>query len=212
MAAGLFITLEGGDGAGKSTQIARLAGRLRAHGRETVVTREPGGTPAGERLRALLLGPDAPDWTPAAEALLNYAARDAHLVTLIRPALARGAVVLCDRFIDSTRAYQGFAGGVDQPLLRALETAIVGDTMPGLTLILDLAPAAAEARAAARRGAGEADRMEARDHEFRRTLRAAFLTIAAAEPSRCRVIDADADADSVAAAIWKHVAPLLERR
>jgi dTMP kinase len=211
MSAGLFITFEGGDGAGKSTQIARLAERLRALGRETVVTREPGGTPAGERLRGLLLGPDAPDWTPAAEALLNYAARDAHLVALIRPALARGAVVLCDRFIDSTRAYQGFAGGVDQPLLRSLEAAIVGDTMPDLTLILDLDPAAAEARASARRGGGEVDRIEARNDDFRHTLRAAFLTIAAAEPGRCRVIDAGVDEDAVAGAIWAHVSPLAER-
>jgi dTMP kinase len=211
MGAGLFITVEGADGAGKTTQLARLKARLGDLGREVVVTREPGGTPAGERLRALLLGPDAPDWSAKAEALLMYAARDAHLAALIRPALARGAVVLCDRFLDSTRAYQGLAGGVDQSLLRALETAIVGDTMPDLTLILDLDPAAAEARASARRGGGEVDRIEARNDDFRRTLRAAFLTIAAAEPGRCRVIDAGVDEDAVAGAIWAHVGPLAER-
>ena len=212
MRRGAFITLEGGDGAGKTTQLDRLAIRLRDLGREVVVTREPGGTPAGERLRALLLGPDAPDWSAEAEALLMYAARDAHLRGLIRPALARGAIVLCDRFLDSTRAYQGFAGGVDPPLLRALETAIVGPTLPELTLILDLDPVAAEMRATARRGDGAADRMEARGGDFARTLRTAFLTIAAAEPGRCRVIDASAGEDAVAAAIWAHVGPLVERR
>ena len=212
MRKGLFITVEGGDGAGKTTQIARLATRLSDHGRDVVVTREPGGTPAGERLRALLLGPDAPDWSAEAEALLVYAARDTHLRGLIRPALARGAIVVCDRFLDSTQAYQGFAGQVDPPLLRALETAIVGPTLPELTLILDLDPAVAEMRATARRGDSAADRMESRGGDFARTLRAAFLTIAAAEPGRCRVIDAGAGEDAVAAAIWAYVGPLVERR
>ncbi|MFO1089992.1 MAG: dTMP kinase [Hyphomicrobiales bacterium] len=212
MARGLFITFEGGDGAGKSTQVERLAARLMEQGLAVVLTREPGGTPGGERLRHLLLDKYAPDWSPVSEALLNYAARDLHLRNVIRPALAKGAAVISDRFHDSTRAYQGHAGGVDGAFLAALERAVIGETMPDLTFVLDIAPADAAARATARRGSAATDRFEARDRSFQDALRAAFLAIARAEPQRCKVIDAARDPDTVAADIWRHVEPALHSR
>jgi dTMP kinase len=137
---GFFITLEGGEGAGKSTHAGLLAERLAGIGREVVVTREPGGSPDAEKIRALLLGGEIERWSPTAEALLNYAAREDHLKVTIRPALARGATVVCDRFMDSTTAYQGYAGGVDLGLLVSLERAIVGESRPQLTIIFDLDP------------------------------------------------------------------------
>jgi dTMP kinase len=211
-ARGAFITFEGGEGAGKSTQIARLAATLRARsGRPVCVTREPGGSPRAEEIRTALLDGVAKPYGPFAEALLFSAARIDHLDRLIRPALRRGETVLCDRFIDSTRAYQGAAGGLDPGLVDALERVVVGPTRPDLTLILDLAPEAGLARAAgrgARTGQG-ADRFEAEALDFHVRLREAFLAIARAEPERCAVIDASRDPDAVEAAIGAAVAARL---
>lgn len=208
--AGAFITFEGGEGAGKSTQIARLAAHLReTAGREVVTTREPGGTPQAERIREVLLAGRAKGHGPFAEALLFSAARIDHLDRLIRPALARGAVVLCDRFSDSTRAYQGAAGGVKGDILRTLERVVLDGTRPDLTLILDLPPETGLARARRRAGPeaaytdgeGAADRFEAETLGFHVRLRAAFRAIAEAEPERCAVVDAAGDAEAVEAAI-----------
>lgn len=209
---GVFITFEGGEGAGKSTQIARLAATLRARsGRGVCVTREPGGSPRAEALRTALLAGVAKPYGPFAEALLFSAARLDHLDRLIRPALQRGEIVLCDRFIDSTRAYQGAAGGLEPGTVAALERVVVGPTRPDLTLILDLAPEAGLARAAgrgARTGQG-ADRFEAESLGFHVRLREAFLAIARAEPQRCAVIDAGQDPEAVEAAIRAAVATRL---
>jgi dTMP kinase len=208
---GVFITFEGGEGAGKSTQIGRLAEHLRQGIRRPVVTtREPGGSPRAEAIREALLAGVAKPYGPFAEALLFSAARIDHLDTLIRPALARGEIVLCDRFTDSTRAYQGAAGGLDPALLASLERVVVGPTRPDLTLILDLDPGAGLARARARSGPSEEpDRFEAETLDFHRRLREAFLGIAAAEPGRCAVIDAAAEAEAVEAAIRSVVAERL---
>lgn len=215
MAEGLFITFEGGEGTGKSTQGHRLASRLQAEGMSVVLTREPGGAPAAEAIRGLLVTGEPERWSPTAAALLNYAARDAHLAATIRPALARGAVVVCDRFMDSTRAYQGFAGGVAMTLIDDLEATVVGATRPDLTLVFDLAPelglARAQARPKVRTGDGGEDRYEKMGLAFHRALRTAFLAIAAGDPQRCVVIDAAAGLDDVAAAVWLAVAPRLRR-
>lgn len=204
---GRFITFEGGEGAGKSTQVERLRSRLSQHGVDAVATREPGGAPRAERIRSFLLAGKAKALGPAAEAILFSAARNDHLETTIRPALARGQWVLCDRFSDSTRAYQGALGDLDQAFLTRLEEVVVGPTRPDLTFILDLPPELGLARADARRQArSEAtDRFEAEDIAFHRALRAAFLAIAEEEPARCIVIDASRDAGAVAAEIWSHV-------
>lgn len=205
---GVFITLEGGEGVGKSTQAGRLAATLHARtGRPVTVTREPGGSPRAEEIREALLAGAAKPYGPFAEALLFSAARLDHLDRLIRPALSRGETVICDRFIDSTRAYQGAAGGLDPSVLAALERVVVGRTRPDLTLILDLPPEAGLARAAARgEAAGEGpDRFEAEALGFHTRLREAFLAIAAREPGRCAVIDAAAGPDAVEAAILAQV-------
>lgn len=214
---GIFITFEGGEGAGKSTQVRRLAEHLRARTpRAVVVTREPGGSPKAERLREALLAGVAKPYGPFAEALLFSAARIDHLDSLIKPALARGSVVICDRFADSTRAYQGAAGGLDDATLLALERVVVGETRPDLTLILDLAPETGLARARRRgrtaadgTGGREPDRFEAEALDFHERLRAAFRGIAEAEAGRCVVIDADRDPEAVAAAILAAVAERL---
>jgi dTMP kinase len=195
MQRGRFITIEGGEGAGKSTQIRRLAERLTAGGFEVVVTREPGGSPGAESIRALLVTGESDRWSPTTETLLLYAARRDHIERVIEPALDRGAVVLCDRFHDSTRAYQGAAGAVDPALIAFLESHVLAGVTPDLTLVLDLPAEAGLARAAAR-GEGEG-RFEAKGAAFHERLRAAFLEIAAREPVRCAVIDATGDADAV---------------
>jgi dTMP kinase len=197
---GHFITFEGGEGAGKSTQVQILAERLRAQGLEVVATREPGGSPGAEAIRALLVTGDPDRWSPVSETLLLYAARVDHIQRTIRPALERGAWVICDRFADSTRAYQGAGGGVSPDFVGALEAAVIGDVRPDLTLVLDLPMEQGLARASAR-GGGEA-RFEAKGLAFHRRLRDAFLEIAADEPARCAVIDALASPDRVAEAIW----------
>ncbi|HRK71096.1 MAG TPA: dTMP kinase [Micropepsaceae bacterium] len=195
---GAFITFEGGEGAGKSTQIRMLREVLRDRGHDAVLTREPGGTPEAERIRDVVVAPGH-RFTPLAEALLYYAARAEHMAHLIRPARAGGAVVLCDRFLDSTAAYQSIASGLDAQVLETLKALVVGPDMPDLTLILDLPPQKGLARAIARaRELGEAtSRYENMDIGFHERLRHAFLNIAAAEPARCAVIDADASVEIV---------------
>ncbi|MFT0892645.1 dTMP kinase [Pseudochelatococcus sp. G4_1912] len=206
-ARGRFITLEGGEGVGKSTQMRWLARRLEARGIEVVTTREPGGSPKAEFIREVILSGRAKALGPMAEALLFSAARIDHLDTLIRPALARGAWVICDRFFDSTTAYQGATGEPEPAILRALERVVVGDTRPDLTLILDLPPEVGLARADARREQlGEAtDRFEGEALAFHRDLRDRFLAIAKAEPKRCVVINAAAQIEMVEESIWQAV-------
>jgi dTMP kinase len=198
---GFFITLEGGEGAGKSTQAKLLAERLRGQSRTVISTHEPQG-----EVREILVEGEPGRWSVEAEALLNYAQRDQHLRSIIRPALARGEIVICDRFLDSTRAYQGHAGGCDLSFIDELERRIVGDTWPDLTLVFDLDPSIGLARAGAR---GGADRFERKGMAFHARLRDGFLAIAECDPERCRLIDAGASVDSVAAAIWRIVEPLL---
>jgi dTMP kinase len=200
---GRFITFEGGEGAGKSTQIRRLAAALRAdHAREVVVTREPGGTPLAERLRAIILAGRARDLGDFGEALLFSAARIDHIDRIIRPALARGAYVLCDRFADSTRAYQGARGGAGEQMLTTLERVTLDGVRPDLTFILDLPPEIGLERARVRRGRGGADRFEGEALAFHALLREKFLDLARAEPYRCKVIDASKPEDRVADAIF----------
>ena len=206
MTRGRFISFEGGEGAGKSTQVKRLAVRLEAGGREVVLTREPGGSPGAEAIRDIVLRGDADRWSPVTETLLMYAARRDHIERVIRPALARGAWVVCDRFADSTRAYQGAAGGTDPGLIAALETYILQEVRPDLTLMFDLPAEVGLARADARAGAEM--RFESKGLAFHERLRDGFRAIAAAEPERCALIDAAADIDSVERAVW---ATLTER-
>lgn len=205
MLAGRFVTFEGGEGVGKSTQLDRLRRRLEALGVEVVATREPGGSPKAEAIRAKILSGQAKPFGPFAEAVLFAAARADHVDALIRPALARGACVLCDRFADSTRAYQGALGALEPELIRALERVAVGGTRPDLTLVLDAAAETGLARAVRRRGEGGADRFEAEAQAYHERIRRAFLEIAAAEPARCAVIDAAGQADEVEAAVWREV-------
>lgn len=203
---GKFITLEGGEGAGKSTQMTRLARRLSSRGLSVTLTREPGGSPRAEEIREFVLGGGAKPYGSLAEALLFSSARADHLNTLIRPALAEGRWVICDRFADSTRAYQGVAGALPSSIIDALEAAVVGDTRPDLTLVLDLPPAVGLMRASARRGPGRPDRFEGEGLAFHEKLRGAFRAIAEGEPQRCALIDATGDADEVEALIWRRVA------
>lgn len=199
---GRFITFEGGEGSGKSTQIKRLADRLNAARLPTIVTREPGGSAGAEIIRHVVLSGMGKMLGPEAESLLFAAARDDHVSQLVAPALAQGTWVLCDRFADSTRVYQGEVGKVDPKLIRALERVTIGDLKPDLTLILDVPVAVGLKRAVARRGAAAADRFEGEGLSFHEKLREAYLKIARDEPKRCAVIDADADPDTVAARIW----------
>ena len=200
---GRFITLEGGEGAGKSTQARLLAQTLEPKGVSVLVTREPGGSPGAEALREVILSGAAASFGPTAEAILFGAARIDHVDNTIEPALARGAWVISDRFADSTRAYQGAAGKVAPALIASLERVAVGEVRPDLTLILDLPARKGLARAAARRGAkGRADRFEAEEFGFHETLRQAFLAIGRAEPQRCAIINADRPQQEVARAIW----------
>jgi dTMP kinase len=203
-----FITFEGGEGAGKSTHIRRVAAFLRNEAKDVVVTREPGGSPNAEALRGLLVSGDTGRWSPQAETLLNYAARDSHLNETIRPALSRGAIVLCDRFMDSTRAYQGYAGGCAMAFIDHLERAIVGNTRPRLTLIFDLDPRLGLDRAR-ERGQGDEDRFERKGLDFHKKLREGFLIIAQSDPARCRLIDASQSVDDVAAQVEQQIRTVL---
>jgi dTMP kinase len=207
---GRFITLEGGEGAGKSTQAERLAARLRTHAISVAVTREPGGSPGADIMRHVLLSGAAKPLGPVAEALLFAAARDDHVRTTIAPALAEGRWVICDRFIDSTRVYQGVLGRVDPKLIRSLERLIVSDTMPDLTLILDLPANIGLARAAKRRAGAAPDRFETEKLDFHTKLRQAYRTVAAAEKDRCVLIDATRSVDRVADDIWAVVNARLD--
>jgi dTMP kinase len=209
-ARGRFITLEGGEGVGKSVQAERLETRLAALGVPVVRTREPGGSPGAEALREAILSGFAAGFSPAGQALLFAAARVDHLDNTIVPALARGAWVVSDRFADSTRAYQGAAGNLPPEFIASLERLTVGTNEPNLTLILDLSPEIGLKRAAERRRTGHADRFESEGLAFHETLRRAFRDIAAAEPSRCVVIDANGSKDEVAAAIWSAVESRLD--
>lgn len=206
MARGRFITLEGGEGAGKSTQARALAQLLRARGKGVVETREPGGTPGAEEIRALLVNGEPGRWDAWSEALLVFAARRDHVERVIRPALARGDWVVCDRFLDSTVAYQGYARGLGAGAIEALHALVIGRLRPDLTLVFDLDPATGLARAAARRG-GEG-RFEAQDLAFHQRLRDGFQAIARAEPGRCALIDAGQPLEAVTMAAER---ALLER-
>lgn len=195
---GPFISFEGGDGVGKSTQIALLAAHLRAAGHEVVTTREPGGSPGAEAVRALLVRGDADRWSPMAEALLVFAARADHLERTINPARARGAAVLTDRFADSTMAYQGAAGALGADAVATLAALVVGDDGPDLTIVLDAPVAHALARA---EGRGGDSRFESKGTAFQEKVRAAFLAIAARDPARCALVDATQPVEAVAAQV-----------
>lgn len=207
MRRGRFITLEGGEGSGKSTQAALLADDLSAAGRDVLLTREPGGAPGAEDIRGLLVTGSVGRWDPLTEALLHYAARREHVLGAIAPALDAGRWVVCDRFADSTLAYQGWGHGVSREIIAALHQAVVGDVCPDLTLILDLPVDAGLERAAARHG-GE-DRYERMDSAFHERLRKGFLEIARKEPARCAVIDATASVEAIRAEIRKTVGQRL---
>nr|RAW03895.1 dTMP kinase [Aerococcus urinae] len=202
MTAPRFITLEGGEGAGKSTQVRALASRLTDLGHKVTVTREPGGAPGAEAIRALLVNGDTGRWTPRAETLLHFAAREDHLARTIRPALERGDWVISDRFVDSTYAYQGVGQGVERGEIDALASMVIDEDMPVLTLILDLPVEVGLSRAHQR---GGDDRYERMGVEFHIALRNAFLDIAVAHPSRCVVIDATHSVEDVSRHIWKVV-------
>lgn len=207
MSRGRFITFEGGEGAGKSTQVARLVAALRARGLDVVQTREPGGSPGAEAIRNLVLNGEVERWSSRTEILLMFAARSDHLERTIRPALAAGSWVVCDRFADSSRAYQGAGGGVPEEFIEQLDAAIVGDDQPDRTLIFDL-PVEVGLERAFGRGLFET-RFESKGVAFHQRLRDGFTAIAVAHPERCRLIDATGDPDAVFARVWAAVAPDL---
>jgi dTMP kinase len=205
---GRFITFEGGEGSGKSTHARVLADRLNALGIDVVLTREPGGSPGAEIIRHVLLSGLAKPLGAETEAILFAAARDDHVRTTIRPALEAGKWVICDRFIDSTRVYQGVLGKVDGKLIRSLERITVGSVMPDLTFIIDVPAAVGLARAKRRRGGALTDRFEAESAEFHEELREAYRAVAAEDRDRCVVIDGEPERDVVAERIWE----VVERR
>ena len=200
---GRFISLEGGEGTGKSTQARRLAARLRERGIDVVLTREPGGSPGAEQIRKLVVEGDGGRWTPITETLLVYAARADHVARTIGPAMTRGAWVITDRFNDSTFAYQGAGRGVPRETIRRIDAAVLDDFKPDLTLILDLSVEVGLARAGAR--GGTETRFESLGSDFHERMRAAFLDIARKQSDRCRLIDSGSDEETVAAAIWDAV-------
>jgi dTMP kinase len=212
----LFVSFEGGEGAGKSTQIRLLAESLRARGHTVVTTREPGGSAGAEALRHVLLSGAAEPFGVRMEALLFAAARADHLDCVIRPALARGEIVLCDRFVDSSRVYQGVTGNIEPPLMAALERVSIGSTMPDVTLVLDLAAEVGLQRA--RRRAGTAtdgaapDRFEKETLEIHEKRRQGFLDIAGRESERCRVVDASLDKERIARDILSEVMLVIARQ
>lgn len=210
---GVFITFEGGDGAGKSTQITRLAERLEAGGLSVVTSREPGGTPGAEAVRHVVLDTSAAEpFGPYLEAMLFASARNDHVEQKIRPAVEAGNVVLVDRFMDSTRVYQGASSNMDAEFVEALERVAISGMVPDLTIILDLPPEEGLKRAHARRDAGTVpDRFEKEDIEAHELRRAAFLKIAEAEPKRCKVVDASGSPDAVAGRVWRAVHPLVAK-
>ena len=201
-----FITLEGGEGAGKSTQARRLAAALRGQGLDVIATREPGGSPGAEEIRRLLTTGEAGRWSPMAETLLNFAARADHVRRTIRPGLAAGQWVISDRFADSTMAYQGYGHGVDRGFIAHLAEAVLGPLKPDLTLVFDLPVEQGLTRAARRQGAE--DRYEKIGKDFHEALRKGFLAIAEAEPGRCALIDASGDEE----ATWSRIAGAVNQR
>lgn len=205
MARGRFITFEGGEGSGKSTQAARLAAKLKTLGLGVVVSREPGGSAGAEAIRHVLLSGAAKPLGPHAEAILFAAARADHLRETIVPALERGQWVISDRFADSTRVYQGMLGNVDARLIARLEKLTVGELTPDLTIILDIAPEIGLKRAGERRGSAAVDRFEAEAFDFHKKLREAYLELAEHEPQRCVVVNAGADPATVAEMVWSAV-------
>lgn len=205
---GRFITFEGGEGAGKSTQARRLAAHLEQAGVRAVVTREPGGSPQAEAIRKFILSGRAAQLGPSGEAVLFSAARLDHVDRLIAPALASGTWVVCDRFADSTRAYQGAGSKAPASLIAALERIVVGPMRPDLTLLLDLPPEAGLARARSRSGA-DADRFEAETLDFHVALRRAFLDIARSDARRVKTVDASASEDEIADRVWEIVRETL---
>jgi dTMP kinase len=207
---GRFITFEGGEGTGKSTQASLLANRLETLGLHVLLTREPGGSPGAEIMRHVLLSGAAKPFGAEAEAMLFAAARDDHVQCTIQPALAGGKWVVCDRFADSTRVYQGVVGAVDERFIRALERVSVGELNPDLTFVLDVPVQLAMERAAERRGGTKPDRFEAEDVEFHDKLREAYLALAAAAPQRCVIIDASTSKETVAKRIWDTVNSRLD--
>lgn len=203
MTRGRFITFEGGEGTGKSTQVARLVDRLRAQGREVIRTREPGGSHGGEAIRELVVRGSADRWSARTELLLMFAARSDHLERTILPALEAGHWVVCDRFADSSRAYQGLAGGAETAFVEALDRHVVGRDQPDLTLVFDLPAEVGLERALAR--AQEDTRFESKGIAFHQALRQAFQAIVQAHPERCRLIDATGSVDEVEARVWAAV-------
>jgi len=202
---GHFITFEGGEGTGKSTQAKLLVARLKSLGIDALLTREPGGSPGAEALRHVLLSGAAKPLGPYAEAILFAAARDDHVRCTIKPALEQGTWIISDRFADSTRVYQGALNNIDPKLIQRLERITTGDTQPELTFILDLPAEIGLARAAKRRGSGGYDRFEAEGLAFHKRLRQAYLELAEREPNRCAVIDASAEMTKIANVIWASV-------
>ena len=207
MTRGRFITFEGGEGSGKSTQAGRLAERLRAQGVEVLLTREPGGSAGAEAIRQLVVNGEGERWSPLTEVLLMFAARNDHLERTIRPALAAGHWVICDRFADSSRAYQGGGGGVPQPFIEQLDRAVVDDDQPDLTLIFDL-PVEEGLERAFGRGLFET-RFESKGLAFHERLRQTFRDIAARHSERCRLIDARGTEDEVAGRVWSTIEAAL---
>ncbi|MCC6597432.1 MAG: dTMP kinase [Alphaproteobacteria bacterium] len=207
-AEGFFITFEGGEGSGKTTQINRLSRILTDNGRRVITTREPGGTSEGEKIRSLLVQREGGNWSAMAELLLLFAARTMHVEKIIRPALENGDIVISDRFTDSTRAYQGYGRGLEIDIVEQVNTLVLGDFKPDMTIILDVPPETGLGRSKRRlasekfaeEGACE-DRFEQLEIDFHRCLRQGFLEIAQSEPERCRIIDATDTEDNVAAQI-----------
>jgi len=207
---GKFITFEGGEGTGKSTQAAMLAGRLESLGIAVLLTREPGGSPGAEVIRHVLLSGAAKPLGADVEAMLFAAARQDHVKCAIEPALVAGGWVVCDRFADSTRVYQGTLGRVDPRFIKSLERVSGGDLKPDLTFVLDMPVEIALQRAAQRRNGSNPDRFEAEEVESHEKLRDAYLSLAASEPNRCVMIDASASKDEVARRIWATVNSRLD--
>ena len=214
LADGLFITFEGPDGSGKSTQIKMLAGRLRAEGHDVLESSEPGGTPIGMQIRRILLDPENQELCPTAELLLMFAARAQNVEQWIQPALAQGKIVLSDRFTDSSVVYQGAGRGLGADLVLQVDRIACHGLVPRLTLCIDIDTDTGLARAHARNREGDAPRKEARLDEqsldFHYKARAAYHQLAASQPDRVKVVDGAARPDMVAARVWEHVAPLLK--
>ncbi len=210
MSRGTFITLEGGEGVGKTTQIAFLKDKLESEGHQVITTREPGGTPAAEEIRNLVssveFGANLP---PYAELMLFNAARASHIEDIIKPALEDGKVVICDRFIDSTRVYQGILQSIDMAFIHQLDARIVGEYMPDLTLLLDITAEAAMERVKTR---GVRDHYDNGDIVFYTSLRDGFLTLAEEDQARIKVIDADAKMDVIAENIWQYASDVIENK